>query len=218
MNKNTTILGITLTLVAGLAIGYFGAGYQYSAQLDKAKKMFPTQAAMLSVSGTIKSVSGNTITLQTAPSTNPFEDLPTAREVKVISATKIVKSEMKESKIYQQEMADYQKAIQSAQKAASAGGSSTTPAATNLPVPPQTFKETVLKISDLKVGDVIFVDAGKDIKTQTSFEAVKITLSGTGAAAAFTPADVNISGGANKGTAPIVNTPQVRTDGGVPPQ
>lgn len=216
MNKNYIIGGISLALIAGIVIGYMGGAYQYSAQLDKAKKAFPAVPSMSSVSGTIKSISGNTITLQTPPSANPFEDIPVVREVNVTDKTKIVKSEPIDPKIYQQKMADYNKALQ---KAAPAGTGSATPVAGNLPALPQPFSETILKVSDLKVGDMITVDAGKDIKAAASFDAVKITLGAGGAVpAGLTPADLNRPTGAVQGTAPIVTTPQVRTDGGVPPQ
>lgn len=189
-------MGMALALVAGGVVGYISAGYQYSAQLNKVKSMFPATTAISFVSGTVKSVSGNVITMQTPSSGNPFEDLPTVRQVTVTSGTKIVRNEPKDPKVYQKEVAAYQAAVQKMKPIQTAA---TTPAM------PQPFTETALKISDLKAGDVLMVDAGKDIKTRTSFDAVKITVGGSGTA------------GVPGGVAPIVNIPQVRTDGGVPP-
>ena len=202
MNKNYIVIGMVLALVAGMAIGYAGAGSQYSAQLDKAKKAFPSTPTMMSLSGTVKSISGDTIALQTSPSANPFENLPAVREVRVTSATKIIKNVPKDPTAFQKEMADYQAAFQKSMGAKPA-------ALTNLPIPPQSFNETALQISDLKAGDMIAVDAGKDVKTVTSFDAVKITVSEAAA-----PAAAGVPGG----VAPIVNTPPpARTDGGAPP-
>ncbi|HUX36146.1 MAG TPA: hypothetical protein VMV71_03900, partial [Candidatus Paceibacterota bacterium] len=209
---NTTIIGIVLALIVGVAIGYFGAGYEYSAQLNKAKEAFPPIPVMNSVSGTIQSISGNTITLQTPLSGNPFENLPTVRQITVTDSTKLVKSEPVDPKAFQREMAAYQTAVQKAQKAP-VSSSSTVPSMANMPTPPQLFTETAISISDLKAGDSITVDAGKDITTSTSFDAVKITL-GSPAGIGMPPPPT----GVNQGTAPMVNTPQVRTDGGVPPQ
>lgn len=175
MNKNITLIGMAVALVAGGVAGYYGASYQYSGTLTKAKAAFPTQPTMQMVSGTVKSVSGNTVTIQTQPSMNPFENLPAVRTVTVTSTTKIVKNEQKDTAVFQQEMADFQKAMQ---KSVPVPGSTSTPAM-NLPTPPTPFNETVLKVSDIKVGDMVSVDAGKDVKTAASFDAVKITVNGS---------------------------------------
>ena len=101
MNKNITI-GIVVALIVGGVVGYASAAYQYSAILNKAKAAFPTQTATTFVSGTIQSISGNTITLQTSPSANPFVTTPTTREVTVTSTTKIVKNEPVDPAVYQE--------------------------------------------------------------------------------------------------------------------
>lgn len=201
-----------MALIAGAVIGYLGAGYQYSAQLDKAKKMFPVQPNMSVISGTVKSISGNTITLQTQPSMNPFEDLPTVREVSVTSATKIVKNELKDPKVYQQEMADYQAAFQTAQKAAAAAGGKVPMTSIKWPITPMPSVETAVKISDIKAGDMLMVDAGKDVKMSSSFEAVKITV--TGAGAPIVPAGASAAPGAAPAptaVAPSAVAPAVKT-------
>jgi len=211
MQNNNLILGIVIALIVGGAIGYAAAGYQYSGKLEKAREAFPSQSMMQTVSGTIQSISGNTITIQTSPSINPFEDLPTMRTVTVTSETKIIKSEPKDPAVFQKEMEAYQKATSvSAPKPGELA-----PAGADLPTPPQPFTETALSLSDLTVGDMVIVDAGKDVKTAASFEAVKITLGGT--ATALAPVGGTVPTGTNQGTAPMVNTPQVKADGGTPP-
>ena len=79
--------------------------------------------------------------------------------------------------------------------------------------PPTPVTQTTLALSDLKAGDMILVDAGKDVSTATSFDAVTITVSGTGivvpvGTAAGTAPMVNTpTAGSANGSAPIVNTP-----------
>lgn len=178
MNKSI-IAGVTVVaLIVGGVVGYLGAGSQYSAQLDKAKKAFPTLPATQTIFGTIKSISGNVITLQTQSAVNPFENIPEVRTVTVTSATKIVKNERKDLNVLQQEMADYQKALKSTSRTVPVAGS-TTPAIANMTIPPMPFTQTEIKLSDLKVGDMVSVDADKDIKTEASFEVVKIVIEGT---------------------------------------
>lgn len=189
MNKSY-LIGILFALAVGGVAGYVGAGLQYSAQMNKIKAAFPAQLAMTSVFGTIQGISGSVITIQTPPSPNLFQDLPATRKVTVTSTTKIVKTTSKDPTVFQQEMADYQKTMQ---KAVPSSGTSTAPSAMKLPTPPIPVTETEVKLSDLKVSDMISVDAGKDITTQTNFEAVKITVSSAPAAPT--------------GTAPVVNTP-----------
>jgi len=180
MNKNT-ILVIVGALLVGGAVGYIGAGYQYAAQIDKAKALFPTQTTMMSVSGTIQSIAGNTITMQSS-SLNPFEKVPAVRKITVTSETKILKTEPKDPRVFQKEMDAFQKAVQKV---------STSTEATSLPTPPQPVTETPLKLSDLKVGDMITASAAADIKTQASFNAVTITVVVVGTAVAIPPVITN---------------------------
>lgn len=218
MNKNNITLIAVSALVIGGLIGYGVAAYQYSAQLSKVKTLFPSvQGPVLSVGGMIKSISNNVITIETPKSANPFEDTPTVREITVMSATSIVKRELKDPKAFQQEMDAFQKAAQKIVPV-TAGTTSTPAASANVPTPPVPFKEIKLDISDLKVGDTVSVEAGKDIKMATSFETTKIILLSEAVPAGSAPT-VNTPPPANPaGAAPIVNTPQVRTDGGVPPR
>lgn len=170
MSKNITLLGIALALVVGAAVGYFVAGSRYSAQLERAKKALPTTPFVNVISGKVKSVSGNVVTVTVSPSPNPFDEWPTTRQVVVTKSAKIVKQEQKDPKVFQTEFAQYQ---QEAQKGIKPGTAPPT-----LPLP---YVEKEISISDLKAGDTISVDAGKDVKTAASFDAVKITVTGIAA-------------------------------------
>ncbi|MFA6414910.1 MAG: hypothetical protein WC217_01315 [Candidatus Paceibacterota bacterium] len=196
MERNIIIGGLVTALIVGGALGYAGASYQYGTQLDKARAAFPMQPTMLSVSGTVESVSGSVITLKSPPSSNPFETLPSVRKVTVTEETRVIRSEEKDPKVWQQEMADYQKLMQKDIP----GRVSTSTIAASLATPPMPFKEVIISFSDLKAGDLIFVTAAEDIKTATSFEATGIRVTEKASVAA--PAGT----AAAQGTAPIVNT------------
>ncbi len=213
MNKNNITLIVVASLVIGGLIGYGGAAYQYSAQLGKVKALFPSQQATTSIGGTIKSISGNVITIETSKSANPFEDAPTVREVTVTSATSIVKRESKDPKIFQQEMEAYQKVIQKAVTVPVAT-TSTPPTAVQAPLP---FSETAIAISDLKAGDTITIEASQNIGTAASFEATKITRISEAVPAGTAPV-VNTPPPANPaGMAPVVNTPPPANPAGMAP-
>lgn len=203
MNKNITLIGMGVALVAGGVVGYYGASYQYSGILNKAKAAFPSQPTMMSVSGTIQSVSGKVITVKTNAMMNPFESLPEVRKVTVTDTTKIVKISTKDPSVYQAELEAYQKSMQKAVSPKT--GTSSPVTAPSLGVPPTPMKETVLKLSDLKAGDMIMVDAGKDVKTQTSFDAVRIIVTGT--APAILPAGIPPTTAAQNPPSPAPTVP-----------
>lgn len=219
MNKNITLIGMAVALVAGGVAGYYGASYQYSGILNKAKAAFPSQPTMPFVSGTVQSISGNVITIKSNTAMNPFENLPEIRKVTVTSTTKIVKNSPKDPAVFQQEMADYQKSMQ---RAIPSKTSTSSPVAApsvvtppTLTTPPTPMNETVLKISDLKAGDMIMVDAGKDVKTLVSFDAVKISVVGSAPVMpAALPAGANgavntppVPAGITGGTVPVGTLP-----------
>jgi len=137
-------------------------------QIEKAKKFFPSVSEIRTLSGAIQEIKNNTIFLKSGASSNPFEELPQVREVVVTENTKIIKQKPKDSKLLQEEMADYQKALEEAQKEPSA--------TTVFPTPPMPFAEEEITIADLKVGDQITVEANENIKTKTRFEASRIIL------------------------------------------
>ena len=167
MNKQLTFIGIALIL--GLGIGYsigfykgsFAINSKLQSQIDKAKQFFPTLDEVRSVSGTVKSINGNVITIE-ANNFNPFEELPTIREVVAAADTKIIKLEEKAPEEFEKEFEDYQKkTAEQSQEAL---------------VPPSLFREKEITLTDLKAGNMISAEADKDIKTSARFEAVKVIV------------------------------------------
>ena len=173
------VVGITGGLYAGSLFpsAQLGSGLSKE-QVDKLKKLFPPIPEMRSVSGTVKKIDGKTITLEIAESPNPFDEWPTSRKVIVSDSTKIVKVTQKDPKEFQKEMEAY-----------SSGtiANPTNPA--SLRNPPSFTKEEVIKLTDIKVGDVITVEADHNIKSETQFTAIKISvgMGGSGPAGLIPP-------------------------------
>ena len=138
---------------------------QLQSQLDKAKKYFPSIPDTKSLIGTVKQIKGGIITIETLQPPNPFEELPTSREVAVTASTKIVRQEQKSPQDYGKEMAEFQKKIQQ-----NANGS--IPSA----VPPVPFVEKPLGLADIKINDQIIVESDKNIKADVKFEATRIVV------------------------------------------
>lgn len=163
---NKLVITIIVCLVVGFGLGFF-IGWQSTngvlvAQLEKAKKFFPTTADVRSINGTINKIQINIVTIDVSQSGNPFEDLPTTRQVTVVEKTVIVMQQQKDSAVYNQEYKLYLSALKRA-------------ATTTLSLP-QPYEEKIIKLSDLKVGDTISVEASENIKTSASFTATKIIV------------------------------------------
>ncbi len=89
MNK-LLVIGLIVGLVIGAGIGYW---YASSTLRAKFQGYFPPiLPQMTAISGTVKSVDDSTITMEIAPSNNPFDEWPTTRVVNVTSKTIIVTS------------------------------------------------------------------------------------------------------------------------------
>lgn len=166
------------TLIIGAIIGYMaGVGQtgtsnpevaRLQAQIDEAKKMFPPMPEMRSISGKILSVSGNTITIESMASINPFETLPKERTITVTSSTKLISMEQKDQVSFQKEMEVFSKQMSSVKP----GSAPSAPI-----MPPMPFNEKTISLSDLTAGIIINVEASENIKEKASFIATKITTS-----------------------------------------
>lgn len=165
-------------LVIGIIIGFvIGAGQSGSsntevarlqAQIEAAKKFFPSIPEMRSVSGTIKSISGDTVIIESVNTVNPFEVLPAERVITITPDTKIVFFEQKDQAVFQKEIVEFSKMIK------------TIPSENTIPGrPPLAFTERAITQSDLKEGMTVSVEAAENVKEKTSFVAVKITASAT---------------------------------------
>jgi hypothetical protein len=156
-------------LGAGVAYMY-GAG-SYQRGFDAAKKLvadspmgamfFSSPADIMSISGTVTAVNGNSITIKTQ-STNPFDDPALLdRTITVNKDTKIVKVTMPDPKEMQAQMEAFTKAMKS-------GKAPATPPA--LPQP----KETTIEVSAITVGDTLTATSAENIKTAKTFTATEI--------------------------------------------
>ncbi len=187
---NTTIITALIAALVGGLIGYvLGSGTgsvvpggrvaELEAQIEQAKRFFPTMPELRTTSGVVKSVSGSTITIDADPSPNPFEAWPKTRDISVGDNTRIVMQEPKDPADYQKEFAAYQKQIERARDAAT-GAAPAAPG--NFPTPPMLFIEREIKPKDIKVGSRISAEAAENIKEATRFEATRILVQPAGAA------------------------------------
>jgi hypothetical protein len=179
-NRGKSMVMVVLIFIIGLSLGYFAGSFankkgditieksnvdkKLLEQIERAKSFFPVIDEMFSVTGTITGIGNNIINIDTFQSPNPFEDIPTKREIKISSSTKLIRQEQKDPQEFQKEMEKYQKILQENPN--------------DLPKLPQYFDEVNIRITDLKAGDVITVTSETDIKTQASFNAEKVISQG----------------------------------------
>ena len=173
------VIGVFLGFISGLSYKKAGLSKEdyatlqaknaeLSKQIYEAKKLFPQISVLKNVFGQVLSTNGNVLTIKTAPSNNPFEKLPESREVVVTERTKIVKRMSKDIVQYLKETEEYSQKAQLARKSSNPD--------TSYLIPPDTFIESPVKLSDIKVTDHISVDSENNIKTLFRFEAVKIIV------------------------------------------
>ncbi len=174
MNKNIIVsLGIFLAGAAlGFGIGRIGSGGRFGelqklqAQVEQAKKFFPqTPADIRTISGTIKNVSGRTVTLE-IESPNPFEDIPKTRMVTISASTKIILQKQKDPAVLQRELAVFDASVKTL----------ATKPGTPSPMFPSPFQETSGVASDLKPGQSVTITADQNIRDAEAFEAREMRL------------------------------------------
>lgn len=151
----------------GYAFGSTGGGVLGGdwAKLEEVKKMFPQMPDTNLISGQVKAVGDDTLTLST-PRTNPFDESPVSRQVVVTEDTKIIKNVNKSAAEMKKEQEAYQKKMSEWKP----GGTSTPP------TPPMPFVEETISLSDIKENDQISVEAATQIRMSEKFEAVKIMV------------------------------------------
>ncbi len=202
MRTTFWILGIIAGLIAGYLGGYGAAKSTYEKKIESAQKYFPSVTDIRSLSGTVKEVKGKTITLETGNLGNPFEDIPTAREVRVTDNTKIIKQEPLDPVKFRNLQDAFQKEMKKVQDEVVKSGK---PAASGAyPTPPMSFTVLDIAVSDIKKGDTVIVNADYNIKMEKNFDAASITVTSL-------PAPVG-------GFAPVPQTAPAPAPGGVVPQ
>lgn len=182
MQNKLLVPGIIVALIVGYVGGYFMTKSTYDQKIESAMKYFPSVTDIRSISGTVKDISGNTITIETQGFGNPFEDVPLVRTVNVTDNTTITKQENIDQAEFQKLQDAYQKEMKKVQDSMAKSGSQATPQ--SYPTPPVPFKTIDLSISDIKVGDNVSVMADQNIKMEKSFDAVSIAVSESVAAPA----------------------------------
>ena len=184
-SRNITIAAVVIALIVGIFIGTkikktgapAGADNTYQAGWEAAMKnagaglpMVPDNIPIKQLSGTIKSISGSSVTVSVVtPGLSATPELAT-RTITINGSTKI-------EQLVQRDPADVQKDMQAFEAQVKAQASSTTPQA--LPTPPQIKSKQDAQLSDLKVGQSINVMASDDIKNAQQFVATEIDIQAT---------------------------------------
>ena len=122
----------------------------------------PEPSSVMSVTGTIQSIDGDSITISAAPITaNPLADQgPRSRVIKVFATTPIVALVNKTADELQADLKKFQ---------------ADTKAGKN-PVPPSPDREAAAALSDLKLTMVITADASSDVRDAQTIDATKISF------------------------------------------
>lgn len=161
-NKQLTGLNGVGQLFAGQS---YENGYKegYLAAREKYKTILPLQenATVTSFSGDIESLDDSSVLVRaTSIDTNEIVDkVSDVRDVLIASTTKIFSRTLLPQDEQDRLYAQWQKS----------GASQGNP-------PPKAYKETEIKLSDLQVGQRVFVSAGEDIKLQESFIATEVVV------------------------------------------
>jgi hypothetical protein len=114
-----------------------------------------------SLSGEIQEINGDKITLKIRPLVPLADESLDTRIIIIDSATKIYSLKMGDSQEYRAEMKEFNKKML---------------AGSPEPItPPEMFKKSEISLADLKVGQMISVTAGTDIKEIKEFTALEIS-------------------------------------------
>jgi len=142
-----------------------------SLEASGAVPAIPEGISVKQLSGTIKSISGSTVTLSiSTPGLAATPELAT-RTVTIDGNTKI-------EQWVQRDPADIQKDLEAFNaQLATLKNSPSTPG--NIPTPPQTQNKQDANISDLKVGQSISVTSADDVKSAQQFTATEIDIQAT---------------------------------------
>lgn len=175
MRTPTTIIFLIIVFLAGTALAFpigkmlgYNQGFSAGAQEMEAKyqkriaEIYPPVTNVTGLAGTIKEIQEKALKVEVSiPSSNPFEEQRTElRTVLLTDQTKIIKQIPKTPEEYENDMEEYNRTV--AQNP------------TELIPYPNPMKDAEFKLSDLKVGIFINVEAEENIKEKSEFEASKI--------------------------------------------
>jgi hypothetical protein len=132
-----------------------------------------TNIKLQNINGTVKEIKNGAITLTVRPLEPLADPSLNERTVKIDSKTQIFKLEPKDQKVYQQELADFNKKIKAQVKPGQV------PSVSNSALPPIAFIQKLVSLADIKAGDKIDVTSGndEDIKSAKTFKASNIIIS-----------------------------------------
>lgn len=155
-----------VALIIGVGAGFF-AGINNGVTENKCPQIssntpFPMPSDIRTVTGTVKSISGNTLVLSVLPQT--MGSNIAERTVSIDSSTKVVQEIQKTSAVFQKEVNAFMKKM----NAGDSNGSS--------PTPPTPFIEKTASMSDLTAGMNVVVSTNENVKNKASFVATKISI------------------------------------------
>lgn len=185
------------------AAGSYDAGYaDAKSTLERLSVIAPEPAQLTELSGPVVEVKGTSFTMQVDKEVlNPLvKDVPEIREVRVGDGTAIVIKVLRDAAAYKADLEAYNKSLGEA-----------VPAGKTVPAAPSPYEDKKISLSDLKKGDHVIVSAGRDVKREASFDAVRVEL-GFGSRT-FVPAPIPES----RPPAPTDNRPPPPREGQAPP-
>lgn len=166
------ILVFLAVLAIGVGIGVFAEKtmvtsryrtelVKLQSQIERARGFFaPIPETLNMVSGVVTDVSGNVVTIETAP-LNPLDDLPRVRRITISGDTNILMLKVKASVVSEEAVPEHP----------ATGGRGLPPG-----VHPDFYDFVSGSRSDVQRGQLIAVVAGEDIKYKDSFLAREIRI------------------------------------------
>lgn len=177
--KNHLVLGIVVGLIIGFGLSYFAFNYlnkgnTFNDGLAFAKQRlaenYPVfnlaqNGEVKTISGVVKEVSGNTLTIKIDP-IEPLAspDLDT-RTVSINESTRIMVATIKSKATLDKEIAEYQKQIEEIAKAGKG----------DMPNTPEEYIQVVGNINDIG-NHPVTISTNQDIRNQKSFTASEIVV------------------------------------------
>lgn len=178
--SKTILISIILSLSIGLSLGFYygkqsvpsvGGGvnnaFNGPGVAPFTPPALPANMEIRSVSGTLKEIKGNILVIESPSFNDPTK--MSSYSVTITNETKLTRQKQKTAQELQKEFDAFQKAMQSP------GQKPGQPPSAAM-IPPMPFTEVSATLKDLKVGDRVTAEANENIRSRTSFDAVKILI------------------------------------------